>query len=217
MARGELFTSTYAFNDRIGGCERVQVITCACGRNALVKDEVTRGSGFTAASAQFRRLGWRVAGKRRDDTCPDCLAGRPAPALKSKGLKMTTTQAAARPGVAVGISAEPPRKPTPDDWRRIREALDGDYDDLAGCYRETLSDRIVADRLLVPRAWVTEERERRGPERCAADAVDLAELRQVVAGYSDLMAKHMELAAKAETHGRAAQRLVEKLTARGVA
>jgi hypothetical protein len=218
MAGGELFKSTYAFNDRIGGCERVQIIACACGRNAMVKDEVARGSGFTAAAAQFRRLGWRVAGKRRDDTCPDCIAGRPVPVLKPKGPKMTTTKAAGQPGVALGVSAAPPRQPTFEDWRRIREVLDVDYDDVAGRYREALNDRIVSERLLVPRAWVTEERERAyGPERCEADTRDLDDLKQIVAMAGELSAKHLELAASAENLGKNAQRLADKLAARGVA
>jgi hypothetical protein len=53
------------------------------------------------------------------------------------------------------LIAEPPRQPTREDNRRIRDFLDANFDDDAARWSGDWSDEQAAVRLHVPRAWVS--------------------------------------------------------------
>ncbi|MFZ0269924.1 hypothetical protein [Caulobacter sp.] len=113
--------------------------------------------------------------------------------------------------------AEPPRTPGRDDWRRIREALDGAYLSDRDCYAKNGSDRLLAERLNVPRAWVSEERERAyGPDRCEADGEDLRQVEALLTTAAELEKVGLDLATRAEALGRDVVKLQSRLSLRGV-
>lgn len=75
------------------------------------------------------------------------------------------------------------RQPTREDRRKIVDFLDSNYDLDKGCYIGDLTDAAVAERLNLPRAWVSEERERMyGPEANQAGE-------KLVERYDELVAK----------------------------
>lgn len=65
--------------------------------------------------------------------------------------------------------ADPPRQATREDNARIRDYLDANFDDGAGRWTGDLSDQKAAERLRVPRAWVSALREFFGDDRNEAD------------------------------------------------
>jgi hypothetical protein len=67
------------------------------------------------------------------------------------------TSPATKP-VTVGRAAEPPREATLADRRAIADALDKSYHVSAERYMGDDSDQKVAERLNMPRAWVTSVR-----------------------------------------------------------
>lgn len=114
-------------------------------------------------------------------------------------------------------AAEPPRQPSLADIRKIRQALDETYDDEAQCYRGDASDRTVAERLSVPRAWVSQERAHAyGPERCEKDREDLAKVDGISQRAAALETQAMEVAQAAENLRRDADAMRARLVARGV-
>jgi hypothetical protein len=78
----------------------------------------------------------------------------------------------------VKVAAAPPPVSTPEERRRIREALDTHYDEALGRYRQSFSDKSLAAKLNVPAKWVTDLREANGygPDANEADAARDAEL-----------------------------------------
>lgn len=56
------------------------------------------------------------------------------------------------------------RQPTVADNRRVRVAVEDHYDEDRQMYRGNWSDRMLAEELKVPRAWVTRAREMYGPD-----------------------------------------------------
>jgi hypothetical protein len=53
------------------------------------------------------------------------------------------------------LSADPPRSPSLEHNRTIRDFLDSHFDEAAGRWKADWSDAKAADRLLCPRAWVS--------------------------------------------------------------
>ena len=106
------------------------------------------------------------------------------------------------PAVAI---ADPPRQPTRDDRRRILGALDAHYLVQSQCYAASFTDEALAQTLKVPRAWVTEERDRAyGPPENEADAQKAVELAELIA---KLPALRDEAMAAAEAALNAATRI----------
>lgn len=86
------------------------------------------------------------------------------------------------------------RQPTLTDNRRIRSAVEDKYDEAKQMYVGNWSDRMLAEDLKVPRAWVTRVREMYGPD-VNNDAAIRAEAAKMQAKQRVLEA--IELAAKA--------------------
>lgn len=229
MAGGiQHFQRVNSFCERRGGVFPFLVIRCStCTRTCQIADG-DKPMGMGRACRAFSNAGWRVAAARSGDQCPHCVAGytkpspRPAspsaaPAKPKDPIMVSTAQAAARPGVAAGVVADPPRQPTPKDINRIQTELQERYDSDAERYRGADSDRVVAERLDVPRAWVSAERARAyGPDRCEADQHDLSELQQIVERSKQMAELYVEHATQAEAVALRAQRAIDRLAARGV-
>lgn len=78
--------------------------------------------------------------------------------------------------------ADPPPISTLEERRRIRDALDAHYDEGAGRYRSSFSDKALAATLNVPEKWVRDLREAMGfgpdvNEKAAIRAADIDALR----------------------------------------
>jgi len=74
-----------------------------------------------------------------------------------------------RPGAEIGITADPPRQPTRAQRRAVDEALAHYYDPEAEMYNGSWSDKKLAEKMDVPRAWIAEVREALyGPDRSKA-------------------------------------------------
>lgn len=112
-------------------------------------------------SAGFRKMGWQIHG--RGLLCPDCVrATKQARAFRAEPPDHTTDKPKEEPPE---MAADQPRAASREDRRRIMEALDANYQTQAGCYSAGFSDQKLAELLNVPRAWVSEERDRYfGPE-----------------------------------------------------
>ena len=95
--------------------------------------------------------------------------------------------------------------------RRIRDYLDGHFDDVARRYCGEVSDAYVAKKLGVPRAWVASIRSALyGPEdRNEADDRASGEAEALATRAAALEASALDLATKAETLGRDVRQFLE--------
>lgn len=92
--------------------------------------------------------------------------------------------------------ANPPaevRQPTLQDNRRIRSEIEDKYDESKQMYVGNWTDKLLAEELKVPRAWVTRVREMYGPDQNNDAAIRAAAAKlqaaQRVQGAIDLAAK----------------------------
>lgn len=123
-------------------------IRAACAKCGRTEELVwNRHNNPQSIAKLFERKGWRfdVYAPSRC-VCPVCLgAGGP----KRGGCGMGFPNK-----VAVGeLEATPAQK------RRIREMLDGQFDEERGCWLDGFSDQSVAEKLDLPRLLVTQVRE----------------------------------------------------------
>jgi hypothetical protein len=108
-----------------------------------------------------------------------------------------------------GVTADPPRQPMLADNRRIREFLDSNYDEDAGRWCADLTDEAAAQRLKVPRAWVSTIR-----ASLYGDDVNEAALQRsdaaagLIATAAKLQEDALNLAARAEELEREARKLL---------
>jgi len=117
-----------------------------------------------------------------------------------------------------GLGAEPPRQPTREDKRKIREALDACYLIDKARYAGDGNDKTLAERLNVPRAWVAAERDDAyGPDACEDDGKADAVLADLIARQRKGETEALDLAARFEASRREAEALRAKLAKRGVA
>lgn len=169
----------------------------------------------TALSPQQKRAAYcRIAGVKPAVQQTAWPVGVPPPIAPQEPKEATMPPHARIP---TPPAADPPRTPGRDDWRRIREALDDAYLSDRDCYAKNGSDRLLAERLNVPRAWVSEERERAyGPDRCEADGQDAAKIEALLKLGQALERDGLELATKAEALNRDLVALKLKMAQRGV-
>ncbi|WP_286949217.1 MULTISPECIES: hypothetical protein [Brevundimonas] len=129
-----------------GQWTRYRVLECRCGAEGRIKDTAKRPLASSPCAQAFRRAGWTSVRPDRG-VCPACSAPKPKPAPIAQESIM---------------AVEPPRQPSTEDRRRIREALFETYLEDRGCYAKAHSDRSVAKGLNVPFAWVAAARETLG-------------------------------------------------------
>jgi hypothetical protein len=148
---------------------------------------------------KFRAAGWSVGKHEGDDECPKCKASRQArrrgPKLKPEPVTVINLPKDELP-MAI---AEQPRVATREDRRKINDALDVAYDIDRERYVGDGTDAKLAAQLNVPRAWVSEERERTfGPEANEADAKKREAAGTVLSELKALTDRCMELAQSCE-------------------
>lgn len=98
------------------------------------------------AVAFFTRLGWQLG---RAPKCPECHEAAKATPLKKEPL-MTVVPMKETPK---------PRPLSPDEKTRVRQKLDGCFDELRGVYLDGQSDQKIGESLGIPWASVREYRE----------------------------------------------------------
>ena len=106
--------------------------------------------------------------------------------------------------------AELPPQPTRADRRRIQDELELVYNVDLQRYKASWTDDALASKLNVPRAWVSEERDRAyGPAGNDAEIERLAALQTLI----NRTTAAVEIAMKAAEHAMAAADEAEKLSA----
>jgi hypothetical protein len=151
-----------------------RVAVCGtCGAKDYVS-EANRRLPAEVVAKKLRLRGWRI-GRNGRDQCPDhyWYKGHKQAAIIEfpQEEKTMEEQPAAVPyhGVLPPV-AEPPRQPTREDRRAVRDKLDECYDEGAGRYSGAWTDTSVALALNMPRAWVSSVRDDFfGPEANEAD------------------------------------------------
>lgn len=155
----------------------LRVIECIrCAFVGRVRDSSRSGLPAEVCERKFRQLGWEHP-TPAGGICPKCATASKAtqqhPAEKDQPM-----------------AAEPPKEPTINDRRRIREALDAHYIEERGCYRQAFSDKSLAAKLNVPAKWVADLREANGygpdaNEEASAAAAEVKELRKLLTQFQD--------------------------------
>lgn len=174
-----------------GVWRRVRTVKCSkCGYPATLSEKPGVSLPEVAVAKKFVQRGWRLNGC---NVCPRCQQGKPpmSPAarraafLAINGARSSaphTRKAAPMPDVKAAPMADPPPISTLEERRCIRDALDEHYDEGAGRYRSSFSDKALAAKLNVPVKWVRDLREAMGfgpdaNEATAIRAADIAALR----------------------------------------
>lgn len=142
----------------------------------------------------LRKRGWDAGNSL---VCPRCKEGkRPmSPAARRAAfcaISKTKRADEARPAPIeeVPVMAEPPRVPTPEERRRIRDALDEHYLEDKACYSKSWSDKALAAKLAMPTKWVSDLREANGlgPDASEAAAQHAAAVEAVAARLAEVQA-----------------------------
>lgn len=218
----EPFKTEKTWNAARGGYDRSAMAVCGkCERWAIIADNSAKARPPVFFAAKFRRKGWRIGQRRSGDVCPRCIAGgqpqgaaqAPAqPIISEKPKEAAMTKPATAP------AAEPPRQPTREDKHKIRDALNACYLIDKNCYAGDGSDKALAEKLKVPRAWVSAEREDAyGPDACEADTVTLAALVAMGETLKGYVNDALTLAANVEALGREVEAMKAKHAKRGAA
>lgn len=177
-----------------GRHRRVRTLVCdRCGYPTRINDNHRDGMPPEVVSKKFQAQGWSINGSA---ICPRCREGKPpmSPAARRAAFCAINMRGARRMSPQPATKAAPPPLPTVSDRRRIRDALDEHYNEEAGCYRQSWSDRALAGKLDVPPKWVTDVREvgGYGPDENEATAVRAAEIEEVKAEFAKLQADLLE-------------------------
>lgn len=171
-------------------------LTCAsCG--AVERQWIIGGLSSEHSAKFFTRLGWALGSKPE---CPDCQTARRNKPLKEKP-KMTV----------VPIKGEPQARPlTPDERTKVRNQLEGCFDEQRGVYLDGQSDQSIGLKLNLPWASVRDYREvafgpLKGNEETAALKVDIDKLTADLAALMSRSSK--EIGEVASAKDKLAQRL----------
>lgn len=118
------------------------------------------------AAKRARRAGWVIEPERpASNLCPRCIVARRERAAGEKPdpkpIRPTNQQEKVALSVTPIKPATPgqPREPTQQERLRIRQKLDGHFDDSAGCYLDGWSDQRIGEELNIPWAIVARIRE----------------------------------------------------------
>ena len=101
---------------------------------------------------KFVQRGWAAQIDKAKARCSECLAQKDRADSDAKDAEVMAEK-------AVTSSQGVVRDPTPDQRTKIRQLLDGHFDDAKGCYLDGYSDQRVGQELGVPWAMVTKIRE----------------------------------------------------------
>jgi len=214
-----------------GAYDRYRICTCSkCGANGYWRDNTSSGAPADLVAQGFRAKNWEMDAKGRG-TCPACLgakrvyqtqkaAQKRADRLLAKASQSGETITVVPPTPTpvpvepveepIVAEAELPPQPTRADRRRIQDELELVYNVDLQRYKASWTDDALASKLNVPRAWVSEERDRAyGPAGNDAEIERLAALQTLI----NRTTAAVEIAMKAAEHAMAAADEAEKLSA----
>ena len=155
----------------------LRTIDCtACGFTGRFSDATRSGMPSELVERKFRQMGWDSP-KPGGGTCPACVA-KPKPER-------------------IEVTPEPPKQPSNQDRRRIRDALDEHYIEDKGCYRQSFTDKSLAAKLNVPAKWVSDMRELNGygpdaNEEASAYAAEAAAIRKDLSAIETDVLKRLD-------------------------
>lgn len=218
----EPFKSEKTWNAAQGSYDRAFVAVCSkCDRWSIIADNSAKARPPLFFADKFRRSGWSIGQRRAADVCPRCDAGKatPRPAVApAQSIHPEKPREANMSKPAIAPAAEPPRQPTREDKHKIRDALNACYLIDKNCYAGEGSDKALAEKLKIPRAWVTAEREDAyGPDACEVDSKTLAALEDLGARFAGFVNDAMTLAANVDAMAREVEALKAKHALRGAA
>lgn len=195
MTRYHKSTDAFPMVSRMidGHPRRSRVITCdKCGYGAHILENNVCFAPEVVAK-KFAARGWRVSGAH---VCPRCQEGKKpmAPAARRAAFCALADVKHIEPKESKMAAAPAVRVATGEERRRIREALDDHYDEEAGRYRSSFSDKALSAKLDVPSKWVTDLREAcgYGPDQNEATAERNAEIEAVKTEIAKLQADLLE-------------------------
>lgn len=124
------------------------VIECA-GCCAVGRHWISGGRNYSSqhAGKAFQKLGWGLG------TRPSCPACEIVKSNKARRDEPMSTKP------ALTIAAGAPRPLSPDEKRKVREILDGTFDEQKGFYLDGQSDQTIGIKLGIPWASIREFRE----------------------------------------------------------
>lgn len=191
------------FTSRADGTPRnfARVICSRCA-SVLEVNMHSMGNNPATVEKQARAEGWLFhAHTARKNVCPSCYLGQaPEPPAEAGGAKIeelapvATTALAKALVEAVAAQKEKvmqvapayvaPKSPTPEQKMKIREELNGSYNEKMQCYIGPETDKDIAARLDVPWSWVRDLREiAYGPLKEDGAIVELKEELAKAKGY----------------------------------
>lgn len=131
------------------------VATC---RKCGVKEYFPRTGGTISAQKFFQNKGWELGRGHHMDVCPACQkpVRKHEPKPKVTEMKKTEEPSSSR-WLDTLKKAEAPRTVSREDRKRIHEAIGLHY--LDSGYEPPWTDKLIAENLKVPQAWVAEIRD----------------------------------------------------------
>lgn len=177
-----------------GHSRRARTITCdQCGFGAHLLENSAGSLPPDVVAKKFIARGWKVSGSR---ICPRCQAGKKpmSPAARRAAFCAINDVERKPPENNVMSAAPAVRIATAEERRRIREALEDHYDEDAGRYRSSFSDKALAAKLDVPLKWVADLRDAcgYGPDRSEATDQRNAEIETLKLEIAKLQADLIE-------------------------
>lgn len=136
----------------------------------------------------LRKRGWDTSPRF---VCPRCKEGKkPMSPAARRAAYLKLNPPSTQQETVIPIMAEQPKTATPEQRRRIRDALEEHYLEDRGCYSKSWSDKSLAAKLDMPAKWVTDLREANGygPDVNEAASVRAAEIEALSKDMADLQA-----------------------------
>lgn len=147
------------------------VATC---RKCGVKEYFPRTGGTISAQKFFQNKGWELGRSHHMDVCPKCR----------KPVRKYEPKPKAEPAPIIKVetmAAETPRTISREDRKRIHEMIGQHYLDVG--YEPPWTDKLIAENLKVPQAWVAEIRDEFFGDEGSNDVFD--KFRQETAAWMD--------------------------------
>lgn len=130
-----------------GRSQKGPVATC---RKCGVKEYFPRAGGAISAQKFFQNKGWELGRSHHMDVCPE----------HKKPVRKYEPKPKAEPAPIIKVetmAAETPRTISREDRKRIHEMIGQHYLDVG--YEPPWTDKLIAENLKVPQAWVAEIRD----------------------------------------------------------
>ena len=127
-------------------------------RHCGVKEYFPRAGGTISAQKFFQNKGWELGRSHHMDMCPECRKPVRKHEPKPKVTEMEKpSEPTSSKWLEAAKKAETPRAISREDRKRIHEAIGLHYLDVG--YEPPWTDKLIAENLKVPQAWVAEIRD----------------------------------------------------------